>query len=246
MPTVCHLLHSLNVGGAEILAARLGRDCRQQYRVVFACLDDLGTLGEELRQEGFHVEILSRRSGVDWRCILRLRAFLRREQASLIHAHQFTPFFYAAATRWLSGGQPILFTEHGRHFPDYPRTKRIIFNRALLRSHDRVVGVGEAVRQALISNEGIPARRVNVVYNGIDLKRFTVGNAQREELRRELGLCPATLAIIQVARLDYLKDHLTAIRTMARVGLQLPDARLFLVGQGPERPAIEAQVQQMG
>jgi glycosyltransferase involved in cell wall biosynthesis len=246
MPTVCHLLHSLNVGGAEVLAARLGRDLCRQYRVVFGCLDDLGPLGEELRSEGFTVEILGRRSGLDWRCIGRLRAFLRREQASLIHAHQYTPFFYAVASRFLASGQPILFTEHGRHFPDYPRRKRMIFNRVLLRRRDRVIGVGEAVRQALIANEGIPAQRVGVIYNGIDLKRFTLGSDERDELRQTLGLDPGTLTVIQVARLDYLKDHLTAVRTMGRVVRQVPDVRLLLVGDGPERPAIQALVEELG
>src|SRR5205823_146130 len=134
------------------------------------------------RGEGFTVERLGRRAGLDWRCILRLSAFLRREQASLIHAHQYTPFFYAAASRFLWGGQPILFTEHGRHFPDYPRRKRMIFNWVLLRRRDRVVGVGEAVRQALIANEGIPAQRVRVVYNGIDLSRFGRRPRERDEL----------------------------------------------------------------
>jgi glycosyltransferase involved in cell wall biosynthesis len=106
--------------------------------------------------------------------------------------------------------------------------------------------VGEAVREALIANEGIPAGRVGVVYNGIDLKRFSLRHAERNELRRELGLGPGTLAVIQVARLDYLKDHVTAIRTVGRVVRQIPDVRLLLVGEGPERPAIEAQVEQVG
>ena len=44
-PTVCQVLHSLEVGGAEVLAARLARRLSDQYRFVFACLDDLGPLG---------------------------------------------------------------------------------------------------------------------------------------------------------------------------------------------------------
>src|SRR5205807_794413 len=57
-PTVCQLLHSLNVGGAEVLAARLARRLGGAYRFVFFCLDELGTLGRELLDEGFPVEVL--------------------------------------------------------------------------------------------------------------------------------------------------------------------------------------------
>src|SRR5262245_32805169 len=94
MPIVCQLLHSLRVGGAEVLVAQLARQLSLSYRVVFACLDELGTLGEQLRSEGFEVEVLGRRSGLDWRCTLRLARFLRRHQVDLVQAHQYTPFFY--------------------------------------------------------------------------------------------------------------------------------------------------------
>jgi glycosyltransferase involved in cell wall biosynthesis len=50
------------------------------------------------------------------------------------------------------------------------------------------------------------------------------------------------LVLVQVARLDHLKDHLTAVRTLERVVARRPDARLVLVGEGPERPAIEAEI----
>jgi hypothetical protein len=66
--TVVQLLHTLRVGGAEVLAARLARALGDQYRFVFVCLDELGSLGAELREEGFDVHVLERRAGVDWAC----------------------------------------------------------------------------------------------------------------------------------------------------------------------------------
>jgi glycosyltransferase involved in cell wall biosynthesis len=52
--------------------------------------------------------------------------------------------------------------------------------------------------------------------------------------------------MLQVARLDYLKDHATAVRTLDRLARQVPRARLVLVGDGPERSAIEARVGELG
>ena len=245
-PVVCQVLHSLHVGGAEVLAARLARGLGDRVRFLFACLDDLGTLGEELRQEGFPVHLLRRRSGLDWRCSYRLGRLLCREQVDVIHAHQYTPFFYGSTARLLYRRPAVLFTEHGRHFPDFPRRKRMLANRLLLRRADRVIGVGEAVRRALISNEGIPAERVDVICNGIDLKPFGTEIPDRTAVRREMSIGPHDLVIVLVARLDYLKDHATAIRTLARVVKQRQDARLVLVGQGPELSKIEEQVRQSG
>src|SRR5438105_1833184 len=98
-PIVCQLLHGLRVGGAEVLVARLARRLRERYRFHFLCLDELGSLGEELRAEGFPVEVLGRRPGVDWRLPLRLARALARTRTALVHAHQYTPFFYALAAR---------------------------------------------------------------------------------------------------------------------------------------------------
>jgi glycosyltransferase involved in cell wall biosynthesis len=239
------VLHSLDVGGAEVLAARLARRLGGEHRFVFACLDGLGALGEELRAEGVPVHVLGRAPGVDWRCAARLGALLRRERVDVLHSHQYTPFFYSLMGRWLCRRPPVLFTEHGRHHPDYPRRKRMVVNRLLLERRDRVIGVGEAVRQALIHNEGIPAGRVGVVFNGIDLGPFAASH-DRAAARHELGAGAGELLILQVARLDPLKDHLTALATFQRVLASRPDALLVLAGEGPERPRIEGGVRQLG
>lgn len=244
--TVCQVLHGLRVGGAEILAARLARQLSGSFRFLFVCLDELGSLGEQLRDEGFPVEVLGRRPGVDWRCASRLGALLRRERIDLLHAHQYTPFFYATAARLPGRRPPVLMTEHGRTFPDFPRPKRMVANRLLLRRQDRIVGVGQAVRQALIDNEGFPPARVGVIYNGIDLSPFNHGAHDCKAVRREIGLDAGDLMIIQVARLDSLKDHATAIRTLERVVSRRPEARLVLVGEGPETALIRELTRQLG
>jgi glycosyltransferase involved in cell wall biosynthesis len=243
-PVVCQLLHTLNVGGAEVLAARLARQLRADCQFLFVCLDELGTLGGELREEGFPVEVLGRRAGIDWRCTWHLARLLRRAHVDVVHAHQYTPFFYAMAARLLYRRPPVLFTEHGRHFPDHPRRKRMLVNRLLLERRDRVIGVGGAVRDALILNEGIPAPRVQVIYNGIDTAAFSNGYHEHEPIRRELGVGPRDFVLLQVARLDYLKDHATAIRTMQRLVPRMPNVRLVLVGEGPERGKTQALIDQ--
>jgi glycosyltransferase involved in cell wall biosynthesis len=215
-----------------------------RYRFVFICLDGLGSLARELLDEGFSIEVLNRRPGFDRHCARRLAEIVRRERVDLLHAHQYTPFFYSAAGRLLKSSPPILFAEHGRAHPDYPRRKRMLANRMLLRRRDRVVAVGEAVRQALIVNEGIAPRRVEVIYNGVPLDKFDClpSPSERAAVRASIGLEPDDLVLIQVARLDYLKDHATAIRTIERVASRCSRARLVLVGEGPERAEIEQMI----
>lgn len=247
MKTICQLLHSLSIGGAEVLAARIGRRLRDRYRFIYLCLDEIGALGQDLAADGFPVHHLGRNAGLDLRCMTSLRQILRREKVDIVHAHQFTPYFYATMARAPRRRPSVLFTEHGRFHPDYPRPKRMLYNKVAIGRRDRVVAVGEAVRQALVNYEGIPSGRVDVIYNGIDLAACPPpSETAREASRAEWDIKPSTLLIAHVARLDPIKDHLTsmrAVKTLVRRGI---DARLLIVGDGPEKATIEQACTELG
>jgi glycosyltransferase involved in cell wall biosynthesis len=113
-----------------------------------------------------------------------------------------------------------------------------------MRRADRAVAVGRAVQNALVHNEGIPAKRTEVVYNGVDLERFLgTTPATRRAVRAEMALEDEDFLVIQVARLDYLKDHATALDALHRLVEKEPRTRLVLVGEGPERASIEREIQ---
>jgi len=243
-PVVGQVLHSLAVGGAEFLARQFAQQSAGEVTTVFACLDTLGELGEGLRHQGYCVEVLGRRPGFDYDVARRLAAFCREHQVSVLHAHQYAPFFYASLSRLPWSRPPVLFTEHGRTFPDFRRPKRIIANRCLLRRRDRVVAVGQHVRQALIDNEGLPPDRIDVIYNGIALDQYASSTIEKPALRRQLGLPESSFIVVQVARLNALKDHATAIRVMQRLAATRQDILLVIVGDGEERPRLETLIEQ--
>lgn len=239
---VCQVVHGLPIGGAEVLVSRIVRELSDRHRFVIACLDQIGELGESLADEGIKVVHLGRQPGFDWRCVRRLRRLCADERIDVIHAHQYTPFAYAVASRVFGQRPPVIFTEHGRFYPDYPNLKRKVFNWLLPDKRDRFIAVGEAVRQALILNEGLPARRVEVVYNGIAPSTFQRSPAERDQVRSQLGLRNNEFAVLQVARLDTIKDHATAVRAIAVARSSYPTLKLFVVGDGPERKAIEQAI----
>ena len=156
--TVCQVLHGLGVGGAEVLAARLARRLGGRFRFVFACLDEQGTLGEQLAGEGFPVHVLGAGPGWTGAAPGGWPACSAASGSTWSTPTSTRRSSTAPRPGWAAGRRPLLFTEHGRPFPDYRRPKRIVANRLLLCRRDRVVGVGQAVRRALIDNEGLPGR----------------------------------------------------------------------------------------
>lgn len=243
-PTICHVIHALGVGGAEVLVDKMVRECSEQFRCMVAVLDDIGEIGHQLQADGYVVKHLHRQPGIDRGSAKRLRSFADENKVDILHAHQYTPFFQAMLSRGFLGRRPVLFTEHGRHFPDLPSRKRSVVNRLLLNRRDRLVGCGGAVRQALIDNEGLPATRVEVVYNGVDLQALAAGDASQERtLRASFGFTETDFVAIQVARLHELKDHLTAIATIDEARKHNPSIKLLIVGEGDERDSIQNEIQ---
>jgi len=147
--------------------------------------------------------------------------------------------------RVLGNRLPVLFTEHGRTFPDFRRRKRVFANQFLFSKKDSVIAVGNQVKQALIVNEGIPENKIEVIYNGIDVHRFIPNPDIRDQTRRNLGIQADETVVIHVARLDPLKDHLSAIKAFELLK-ETPGIKLLIVGEGPERNNIQAEISKLG
>jgi len=233
---VLQILHGLSRAGAERLVYDMATVNRGSLETAVVCLDQEGPLADELRRQGSTVVCTHRREGIDVRQIPRIADVIRSFRPHVVHCHQYTPFFYGTLACMWAGVGRVLFTEHGRHFPDVVSWKRRLFNRVLIHRTGMITAVCEFSRQRLIVNEGIAPDKVSVVYNGVDVGRFA-DRVSREESRRNLGLPLDAQIIVQVGNLRKVKDHQTAIRAFDRVHRARPNTFLVLVGDGPEMPA---------
>ena len=247
-PVIAQVLHRMYVAGAEVLAADLARRLGGRYRFVFLCLDEIGPLGHTLGREGIGVFDLERRPGLDRRVARRVRQIINVHRVALLHAHQYTPFFYAAVARGLRRQPAMIFTEHGRHYPDQRKLKRVVANRFLIGRADRVTAVARFVKQALVNHEGINPDRIEVIHNGIDPAQFDLVDRDRVRavVRNELGLRRDQPVALQVARFHPVKDHVTSLRAFARVVADVSDAVLLLAGAGRMRSEMQALASQLG
>lgn len=242
-PVVCHVVHTLGMGGAEVLATRIARRLGDRYQAVFACLDDGGILADDLLRDEVPVTVLHRRGGLDFRCAKKLSTWLQRHNVSVVHAHQVTPLSYALLARLHRSHPRIVFTEHGRFYPDRTHWKRHLLQRCLLRKTDRIVAVGRSVAQALVQYERLPEMQIRVVHNGMPLGRKPASS--RATTRARLGCSDTTFVVLQIARLDPIKDHCLALDSLRIVCDRFPDCQLWLAGDGPERTAILERIDQL-
>ena len=166
------------------------------------------------------------------------RAFAARP-VDVVNAHSSTDTWLAAlACQWLRRTRrraPVLVrTRHvSIAVPNDPAT-RWLYRRATA----RVVTTGAALREQLIHDNGLDPARVDSVPTGIDAA--THAPLSRDAARRELGLPPEAPLIGIVATLRSWKGHRYLVEAVPR--LRHRDAWLVIVGEGPQRAALEAQV----
>lgn len=233
---ILQVVHSLVIGGTERVVCDLVRAFNTgEFKTSVCCLDELGEFGEDLRSEGYDVTALKRKPGIDLNLISRLKQIYQTDEIDLIHAHQYTPYFYAASASLFHPGKPVIFTEHGRHFPDHVRPKRAVYNQLLRLVTAAYTGVSEFTRQSLIAFEKMPAHRIAVIYNGIWFTPHDGQGGERENARTSLGLTKNDLLILSVGRMDRIKDFGTLIRAFAPVAERFPQACLWIAGGGDSR-----------
>lgn len=244
---VAFVLHVMQVAGAEVLVREKIRRLAGRIEPVVFCLDAVGPIGEELLAGGVPVISFDRKPGLDRSIFGRMAREIRSRHIDVVHAHQYTPFFYASvAARLARTRARVIFTEHGRHFPDVVSAKRRNLNRWLFdRLADDITAVCAWSADSLATHDGFARRRIVVIPNGIDLERYGPAG-DRDALRQRLGLDPRRQYVVIVARFHPVKDHATLLTAFATVARRHPDADLVLVGDGPLRGDIERQIRESG
>ena len=234
------VVHVMQVAGAEVLVRETVRRLAGRVTATVFCLDAVGRIGEEMARAGTEVVCLNRRPGRDWGVAVRLATAIRERDIELIHAHQYSPFFYAALAKGLCGLRPrLILTEHGRHYPDRVSPLRRAVNRlALDRLADAVTACCRFSAEGLSRVDGFAGGRIAVIENGIEVDRYGP-SADGRTAREKVGLDPDRRYVIHVARHHPVKDQPTLLRGFAAAAPDLPGVDLLMVGDGPLRGELE-------
>lgn len=238
----------MGIGGTERVVRDLARYFNDEgFRTSVVCLDTLGEFGEELRAAGVATPVLGRRPGVDLAVARRLARLCRDERIDVIHAHQYTPYFYAALACVLAPPLKVIFTEHGRFEPDIAGLRRVVCNQLLRPVTSAYTAVSEFTRVRLVRVERMPRARIVVIYNGVDVEGADRA-PEPATARAALGIDPAVPIVLSVGRLDRVKDFGTLVEAMAKVVIDVPEALLLVAGDGDAgyRDELRGQAETLG
>ena len=177
---------------------------------------------------------------VDFPAAWKLSRVLLAMRPTVIHAHDAHAVAMVALARSMGPRRPPPRFVVSRRVDFHIR--RNAFSRWKYAQVDRFLCASDAIR-AMLANDGIPARCMATVHDGVDLDR--VAAARKLDVRADLGLAPDTLLVGNVAALVPHKGHRYLIEAAATVVRRVPDARFVIVGEGELETALKRQVKDL-
>lgn len=240
---ILHLLTTPYAGGAETnLLALLNHFDRNRFEHAVA-FGGNGPLAAEFEQAGVPLIRLSERP-LCMRSVLEIPAMVRRIRAygpDVIHSHLDLPNLVALAVKRALGCKLVL---HFHGLAIIPRSnlpgrdsKHLFWNvmARFYRYCDKAIAIC-TFELPFLEKLGMRREQIALIPNGISLEGKQPAKATPDGHYR----------FVNVGRFFPQKDHALLVRAFAEVSRKLPQARLLLIGDGPLRPEVERQVQEMG
>lgn len=167
-----------------------------------------------------------------------LRAIRHEFPFDIIDAEFFWPDGPAAVALGKALGVPVSIKARGsdiHHWshPAFARRQILVAGGAA----DGMLAVSAALKRDMVAL-GLPERKIQVHYTGVDLGRFVIA----DRMAAKAALNVKGPLVLAVGYLIDRKGQKFAVEAMT----QLPDATLLIVGEGPARPTLEAQIAALG
>lgn len=164
----------------------------------------------------------------------KLDELLAAEQFDLLHFHE--PWMPLLARQILGRSDAKNVATFHAKLPDTIMSRaleRVVtpYTRSVLKHLDALTAVSDAAADYV---RGLTDRHIEIVPNGIDVKRFRSVQATQSQ------------TIFYVGRLEKRKGVKYLLRAFAQLRERMPDARLVIAGDGPGREKLEEQSQELG
>lgn len=236
---VLHIIPNFSIGGAERLVVNfLEAFDRKRFEVAVVSLyPETGTILErEIREKRFKAYYLNKHLGPDPRMIPQLWHLFRTFRPDVVHTHLYV-LRYTLLPALLCRIPVCVHTVHSVAQKEVNQVGKFVHQVAFLLASVLPVSISREVAITVRSLYGQPIK-IPIIYNGIPTSQFSALPNQQGE--RE------DVILLHIGRFSPPKNHKLLIEAFALALRECPKMRLWLVGDGELRPAVEKLVAEKG
>jgi glycosyltransferase involved in cell wall biosynthesis len=179
------------------------------------------------------------------RAVVALAHLLRKERVEILQTHLFDAGVVGILAARLARTPITILT---RHHTDEVRLIGSRFHvgldRWMAQKADRVVVFSHAVRNFMVSNERLPAEKIDVIYQGFDFEKLSATEEERQRVRAEFNLT-SDFVIGCVGRLFKIKGHIYLLTALKDLVKDIPHVRVLLLGGG-NQAAVRNMINDLG
>jgi L-malate glycosyltransferase len=242
---ILQFIGSFHQGGSERQAVQLTKILREntEHNIFVATLNNEGVLKPEIENldlpEIPEFKLTSFYNANFLKQLKKCVRFLRENKIEIVHTHDFyTNVFGITAARL--AGVKLKIASKRETGGMRSRGQRIIEN-GIFKTADKIAANSEAVKNYLIS-QAINEKKINVIYNGLDLERLKPETTDREKILAELNLPKDEKIkfITLVANLRHkVKNQPMFLRAAKKIINEISDAHFVLAGEGELKNDLE-------
>ena len=234
----------MSIGGMERVIMEL---CRyvdpSRYKLSICCISKRGPLADIMEAEGVPVYFCQNQSKIGkYLRGFELAGVFADQNVDLLHTHHMPAFIDSTVGAQIARVPILINTDHCKQYP-IEKHWQVLENTAA-RFADTIVAVSQHTRNDLIQYQRIAPEKIQVIYNGIDIKMRRQEKA--DDLRRELGLEHDAIVFGTAARLEHQKGLDLLIDAAPLVLQRMPKARFLIVGGGSLEQELRQRAAALG
>ncbi len=240
---ILHILNNLAVGNgaAKLVASLIPEQVRQGYTVdVLALKERELTYSKDIIKSGASYIVLNTDVNPKYDISLIFRLIPHIKKYDIVHVHLFPSLYWTLFAKLFSGAKcKLVTTEHSTENNRQGKKWIKPIERFVYNKYDHIIAISDAVKDYLVHFVD-PIAPISIIYNGIKITDYKFA---KPVSRRDLGIPENSILLLQVARLDSVKNQQLIIQALTHLPQSIC---VMFAGRGSLYDAYKQMAERLG
>jgi glycosyltransferase involved in cell wall biosynthesis len=243
---VLHLCSSTGFFGAENVIIELAKNLKMfGYEPIVGVFNNLSNpnleLAHEAKKNGLQTKIFLCKKKFDFNTIKKIRSCVKKNNVKILHTHGYKSNLYGLLG---STNKCVkVATNHAWVQSNHKTKIYCLLDYFFIRFFKKIIAVSDQIHEE-IKNKGIISKKIELIYNGIDVQKFE-NKFDNDEIKSEFSISAKSKVVGTVGSLNIVKGHIYFIEAAKEVLKSSPDTKFLIVGDGPLRKKLEEKTKKL-